>query len=183
MEVENEIWRNISDYPNYQVSNLGRVKSMERKIKCNKGYRIVRERILKPYKDKGGYLMVSLWREGKMKKILVHRLVASAFVQNNSLFNNEINHKDENKSNNCAENLEWCEHIHNINYGTHNERVRKSNTNNPKKSKAVMCIETGDIYPSVNELKRKFGFDNSHISKCCRGKIELAYGYHWCYVE
>ena len=183
MEVENEIWRNIEGFPGYQVSNLGRVKSLERKVKHRNSYRTVNEKILKPGKNSKGYIFVILCKNGKNKKMYIHRLVCASFVQNNSLFNNEINHKDENKSNNCAENLEWCEHIHNINYGTHNERVRKSNTNNPKRSKKVICIETGKIYPSTMEVQRQFGFNNSSISQCCRGRYKTVGKLHWKYVE
>ena len=116
MEVENEIWRNISGCPDYQVSNIGRVKSLK----------FGKERILKPGKSSSGYLQVQICNEGIKKYMLVHRIVCEAFVQNDSLFNNEINHLDENKENNCASNLEWSDRTHNCNFGTHNERMAKS---------------------------------------------------------
>ena len=184
-----EKWKTIEWNPNYQVSNLGRVKSIERKEKCKNFYRIRKEKILIPEKTIGGYLRVNLWEDGKMKHFSVHRLVASAFVQNNSLFNTEINHLDENKENNCASNLEWCEHIHNINFGTRNERagiaISKALTGiyNTKKSKSIMCIETSKIYPSLSEVQRQFGFSQSNICNCCRGKRNTCGGYHWKYVE
>ena len=127
MEVEK--WKYISGCTDYQVSNMGRVKSLK----------FGKELILKPKKRSDGYLQVQLYNEGIKKYMLVHRLVCEAFVQNDSLFNNEINHIDENKENNCASNLEWCEHIYNINFGSHNERMAKS------KSKPVICIETGKM--------------------------------------
>ena len=167
-----EKWKTIEGYPYYQVSNLGRVKSLK----------YCKERILKPNKLKNGYLLVKIFKEGKAKKILLHRLVASAFVQNNSLFNTEVNHLDENKENNCASNLEWSTREHNLKYGTRIERISKANTNG-KKSKAVMCIDTGKIYPSLAEVQRQFGFKRGNISKCCRDKIKSVYGYHWSYVE
>lgn len=180
MQEEKEIWRNISGYPNYQVSNKGRVKSLSND-------KTRKEKILKPIKHKNGYLIINLCKNGKFKHMKVHRLVAVAFVQNNSLFNTEINHLDENKENNCASNLEWCEHIHNINFGTRNERagkaVSKANTNNPKFSKKVICIETGKIYPSLSDVHRKLGFNQGYICLCCNGKFKQAYGYHWRYVD
>lgn len=175
MQEEKEIWRNIECFPGYQVSSLGRVKSLNYN---NTG----KEKILKPEKTKGGYLRVTLVKNGKMKHFFVHRLVAYAFVQNNSIFNTDINHLDENKENNCASNLEWSTREHNINFGTRNERVSKANTNG-KKSKKVICIETGVVYPSTMEVQRKLGFDNGKISKCCNCKLKSAYKLHWKYVE
>lgn len=189
MEVEKEIWRNISGYQGYQVSNLGRVKSIERKVKNRYGYRTVIERILKPVKDKVGYLQVNLWEDGKMKHFYVHRLVASAFVQNNSIFNTEINHKNEIKSDNRAENLEWCDRQYNNNFGTRNEMAGKSISKakkgvyNTKISKPVKCLETGVIYPSSIEIKRKFGFAYQSICACCRGEIKTAYKFHWKWAD
>ena len=172
IEEKEEIWKTINEFPNYQVSSLGIVKSLK----------FGKERILKPFKNKKGYLIVALYNKRKRKIITIHRLVASAFVQNDSLFKNEINHIDEDKTNNCAENLEWCDSQYNLNYGTRNERVSKSNTNNPKRSKAVKCIETGKIYPSAREIERQFGFANQTISDCCLGKLKSAHKLHWEFV-
>lgn len=181
---EKEIWKDITGYEGlYQISNLGRIKSLERKVKDNYGYRIVREKILNCRKQKNGYLAVYLYKNGKQKTIKVHRLVAYAFVKNDSLFNNEINHIDENKLNNCASNLQWCEHIYNMNYGTRTERASKSNTNNPKFSKRVKCLETGIVYPSISEIKRQLGFGIENISQCCNGKLKSAYKLHWKFVD
>ena len=180
MEVEKEIWRNISGYPGYQVSNFGRVKSLNYN-------HTKKEKILKSFKQRDGYLLVKLYKNGKTKNIYIHRLVCTAFVQNESLFYNEINHLDENKENNCASNLEWSDRKHNINFGTRNERagkaLSKAQTNNPKHSKKVKCLDTGVVYPSTMEIQRQFGFNHSNISQCCNGKFKQAYGYHWRYVE
>ena len=107
----NEIWKEIDD--RYSVSNLGRVKSNY----ANK------ERILKPTPDARGYLKVDL-RHGEIRKgMMVHRLVALAFIENPNPENfKEVNHKDEDKTNNCVDNLEWCDTIYNCNYGTRNKR-------------------------------------------------------------
>ena len=176
-----EIWKTINEYPNYQVSNTGKVKSIERKVKKWNGYRTVRERILNPINNKG-YQQVTLCRDGKIKPMLVHRLVVQAFLPNPYNLP-EVNHLDEDKTNNNVENLEWCTREYNNNYGTHNERIAKSNTNNIKLSKKVLCIETNTIYHSTIEVERQFGFANQNIGACCNGKLKSAYGFHWKYVD
>lgn len=121
----NEVWKDIEGYEGlYQVSNLGRVKSLERIISDG---RHRKERILKPYDDGNGYLRVEL----QSKPFKLHRLVAQAFIPNpdNLPF---VNHKDENPKNNRVflnddgsvdeSNLEWCDNKYNINYGTTQER-------------------------------------------------------------
>ena len=167
-----EKWKSIEGYPNYQVSSLGRVKSLNYR-------RTKKEKILKLIKNRNGYLQVNLYKGKKMKTMYIHILVASAFVQNNSIFNTEINHIDECKTNNCASNLEWCDHIYNINFGSHNERMAKS------KSKPVICIETGKIYPSTIEIERQLGFSNANISRCCNKKYgyKTVGGYHWEWAD
>ena len=118
-----EEWRPVVGYEGlYEVSNMGRVKSVERIVRCNRGYRTVSERILKGNKNIDGYLQVELCQDGKMKPCTIHRLVAQAFLDNSEGYK-EINHKDEDKTNNCVENLEWCDRLYNANYGTRNERV------------------------------------------------------------
>lgn len=172
-----EIFKDIEGYFGlYQVSNMGNVKSLG-----NGGSNASKERILKPSKDKKGYLMVWLHKDAKRKMCKVHRLVAMAFIENPNNFR-ELNHRDEDKTNNCVSNLEWCDRKHNINYGTRNQRVAESNTNHPNKSKQVLCIETGKIYPSLSEVYRQLGFSQSNISNACTGKYKKAYSYTWKYV-
>lgn len=124
-----EIWKDILDYEGlYQVSNLGRIKSLNRKVTQYNGYnyseRFYKGKILKYCVKPNGYAQVGLGKNGKIKWFAVHRLVAQAFIDN---LNNEkyINHKDENKLNNKVENLEWCSCSYNINYGTRNDKVRE----------------------------------------------------------
>lgn len=156
-----EIWKNIQGYTNYQISNMGNVKSLK----------FGKERILKPIKNKYGYLTVILYKQGKLKNHYVHRLVAEAFIENHNNYE-EVNHKDEDKTNNAVENLEFCDRKYNINYGTRTEKC----------SKPVLCIETNKIYPSLNEIKRQTGFAKSNISNACNGKLKQAYGYHWVFL-
>lgn len=179
--LPNEEWRNIVCYPNYQVSNLGRVKSLHYK-KSNE------ERILKSFKLSNGYLQINLCKEGKMKTCYTHRLIAEAFIPNpNNL--PQINHKDECKENNTVENLEWCTSEYNNNYGTKKQRTINSTDYSKiaeKKSKEVIqCdLEGNEIarFPSTIEIERLFGFSCGNISKCCNGKLKTAYGYIWRYA-
>lgn len=179
MEVENEIWRNISENHNYQVSNMGRVKSLNYN-------RTGKEKVLKLCKNSDGYLQVNLLKDGKAKNIKVHRLVAEAFLDNPDNLP-QVNHINECKTDNRVENLEWCDNRYNINFGTRIERATKSiskaNTNNHKLSKKVLCVETGLIYQSTRDIEREFGFNHSHISDCCNGKLKSAYKYQWKYVD
>ena len=111
-----EEWRDIKGFEGkYMVSNLGRVKSLNYR-------RTGKEKILKAYpnKDDYGYLKVSLYKDGKVRYPLVHVLVATAFLENPDNLP-EVNHKDENSKNNCAENLEYCRWLYNVNDGTRNK--------------------------------------------------------------
>lgn len=167
-----EIFKDIEGYEGYQISNYGRVKSLK----------FGKDRILKPQKDSKGYLMVWLCKEGKRKQHLVHRLVAIHFIENPNNYP-MVNHRDENPLNNCVSNLEFCDAKYNSNYGTRNQRVAESNTNNPNTSKPVLCVETGKIYPSAREVYRQLGFSQGNISSACRGRLKQAYGYTWKYVS
>ena len=171
-----EVWKDIIIEKNgvlydftgkYQVSNLGRVRSLN--------YKHTGEiRVLKPGKRKDRYLHVRLYVDGKQKMFYIHRLVATAFIPNPDNLP-VVNHKDENPSNCCVDNLEWCTQEYNANYGTRNERVKE------KKSKKVICIETGQVFESENEAERHIGCGG--IGHCCKGKQKTCGGYHWAYVD
>lgn len=176
-----EIWKDVEGYEKlYQVSNLGRVKSLGNG--GSKNSKFSSERILKLKSNKvTGYLYVRLSKDGKQKHYSIHRLVALAFLPNPNNFP-QINHKDEDKKNNTLQNLEWCSAEYNNNYGTHNKRMVVSLTNYPSKSKKVLCIETNKVYPSTRQIERELGFANGNISAACNGKRKSAYGYTWRYV-
>ena len=176
IEEKTEEWRDIKGCENYQVSSLGRVKSLKHNVKSKNGsYRTVRERILKPGKNRKGYLRVCICEKGKKKNMTIHRLVCEAFLQN-PLNLPQINHRNENKTDNRIENLEYCTAKYNSNFGTRTKRLSKS------QSKSVKCLETGKIYTSLMEIGRKFGFSIGNICECCNGKRKSAYGFHWQYV-
>lgn len=106
--IEGEVWRDIKDYDGlYQVSSMGRVKTLERIVNTQFGYRHHKEQIISFYFDKDGYCRVTLCKNGKDTHALIHRLVCNAFVGNpNNL--PEVNHINGVKDDNRIENLEWC---------------------------------------------------------------------------
>lgn len=122
-----EIWRPVVGYEGlYEVSSYGRVRSVDRYVKaCYEKYRLHKGKILSPGKDKDGYLFVVLSCNGKHKTITIHRLVSQAFIPNPDDLP-IINHKDEVKTNNSVDNLEWCTAKYNANYGTRNIRVKET---------------------------------------------------------
>lgn len=161
-----EQWRPIKGYEGlYAVSNLGRVKSLS--YKCT-GV----EKIMKPMKNGGGYLQVGLYKDGKRKILSVHRLVATAFIPN-PLELPEINHRNEDKTNNVVSNIEWCDRRYNLNFGTYNERMAASMTNHPALSKPVEASRFSDFreiclrFASTMEAGRK-GYRQGNVSACCR---------------
>ena len=167
----NEIWKDIEGYQGlYQISDKGRVKSLY----------FGKERILKPGNNGQGYLHVILCKNGKMKIYKVHRLVCQTFLPNpNNL--PEINHKDEDKTNNKVDNLEWCSSKYNINYGTHNQRSTE------KRSKPVLQFTKDGIFvkewKSTIDVQKNLGYACGHISNCCNGKNKSAYGFIWKYKK
>ena len=118
-----EIWRPIEGYEGlYEVSNLGRVRSLDRYDSRNQ---FRKGRIMKQNNDGRDYMSIQLCLNGKLKKYFVHRLVAEAFLPNPDNLP-QVNHKDEDKSNNRVDNLEWCTAKYNLSYGTRNIRIRET---------------------------------------------------------
>lgn len=174
-----EIWRDIKDYEGYyQVSNLGNVKSINRKIvlKNNKTM-LIKERILKQSIGNNNYLIVSLFKNGNGHSFTVHRLVAEAFIPNPDNLP-EVNHKNENKTDNCVDNLEWCTSKYNCNYG--NKMISKIKSVAQYTKNNILI----NIFRSTCDAEKQTGISNSHISACCNGKygFKSAGGYIWKYV-
>ena len=184
-----EVWKDVVGYEGlYEVSNRGNVRSIER---ISSQGRKIGGIILKPAYNNGGYLLVSLCKNGKVKSKYIHRLVLEAFVENpNNL--PEVNHKDENKANNELSNLEWCDIRYNSNYGTRNERSAQARS---KRVKAVN-VETGEVltFSSITEAGRK-GYSRGRVSEACRGAYRSGNGkliggngrtykgFKWYYME
>ena len=184
----NEIWKDIQGYEGlYQVSNLGRVRSLRDNHK-NK-----RIKTLKPC-NRGNYLGVCLMKESRIKCHLIHRLVAIHFIENRDNLPC-VNHKDENHNNNRVDNLEWCTVKYNINYGTRNEKASKSLTGifigeKHPQAKKVKCITTDEVFNAVRTASRKYNVSCGNIVNCCKGRKKSA-GKHpitgeklvWKYIE
>ena len=170
-----EIWKDIEGYEKlYQVSNKGRVKSLEREIVYKDGRKkMLQEKILHLSLNDLGYYHVMLSKNGMPKRYKVHRLVAKAFIPNPSNLP-IINHKDENPKNNNTENLEWCDQKYNVNYGTAIERGKSKLQNRSDLSKRVVQFTLDEKfvaeYNSASEVERiNPQFKTSSITRCCRG--------------
>lgn len=173
-----EIWKPVVGYEGlYEVSNFGRVRSVDHYVHHYRGgLKVVRGRILKPSFSGTGYLQVRLG--AKSNNHLVHRLVAEAFIPNPDNLP-QVNHKDEDKTNNCVENLEWCSAKYNSNYG---DRTRKTSV--AKYKPIVQKTKEGEVvkvWDSLKNIMEETRFNDFQIRACIQGKLKkgLAYGYHW----
>lgn len=129
--MDKEVWKSVNEFEGlYEVSNLGNVRTVERYVNARHrgfvGKRLLKQKVLLPhYEEMIGYLTVALYNGKNYSTKFIHRLVAQAFIPNpNNL--PCVNHKDENKLNNCVDNLEWCDYSYNANYGSRNERISNS---------------------------------------------------------
>lgn len=173
--MKEEIWLPIEGYEGlYEVSDMGNVRSLN--------YNKTGEtKILRPAMTRFGYLQVSLWKDGKRKMVKVHRLVATAFVPN--MFGDDyVNHINEVKTDNRADNLMWCTHKENNNWGTRNQRVSEKNTNGKRSKRVLQFTKSGEFireWASIREVERVLGFLSETISRCCLGKQKSASGFVW----
>jgi hypothetical protein len=150
-----EIWKDIKGYEgSYQISNLGRVKRLQGTVRNNiyGGMRIVTEKILSPTDNGHGYKLVGLRKDGRRKNHYVHRLVATAFIDNPHSFQ-YVNHLDRDRANNIAGNLEWCTQLDNVAYAAENMKKQKTEcraTNTGEKYISLRMSRGGKEYYRVN---------------------------------
>ena len=184
--IPNEEWRPIAGWEgSYDVSNFGRVRSLDnyrRVCDVNGGehIRFVKGAIRKLQLLPNGYVSVILKDGGRKKRFNVHRLVAKAFLPNpNNL--PEVNHKDENKLNNYADNLEWCDHTYNVNYGTCRERMRKTKS---KHQIEQLTLDGRHIayFDSCSQAERMCNISRTSIIRGIRYNNNIAKGYRWRYI-
>lgn len=183
--MQKEKWLPIPGYEEYEVSNMGRIKRLSYNKRIGYGgMQPQKERILSPRLRKAGYLGVCLSKNGKIKSMLIHRIVAMVFIPNPNKYP-QVNHKDENPANNCADNLEWCSSKYNNNYGTKGHRLSASFTNNPKRSKPVQQYTKGGLFvqefPSAAETARRLGLYKGGIVSCCNGIYPTYHGFIFKY--
>lgn len=179
--MSKEIWKDIFGYEGlYQVSDQGRVKSLERKVRHWRGERTVKERILKPSVDKDGYLKVSLCDRKNKKNFFVHRLICEVFHENPDN-KPQVNHLNEDKSDNRAYNLEWSTPRENNNFGTRNERIAK--TQSKPVGQYTLDGELIKVWASAREVKSQTGFYQTNIGAVANGKLKQAYGFVWKYIS
>lgn len=195
-----EIWKDIKGYEGfYQVSNLGRVRSLPRPIRRGKGVAMSSEKILCCTIDKStGYRKSVLWRNNTAHRTYVHRLVAEAFIPNNE---NKpcIDHIDADRTNNIPSNLKWVTYKENNNnpiYTSRNSVSRTGENNhirrgiygeeNPTSKPVVQLNMDGAFvnrYWGAKAIQDELGYASSYITRVCKGKAPAAYGYKWVYEE
>ena len=184
--VRQEEWRDIKKYKGlYQVSNLGNVRSLDKVIIQKNKFGKIQKHIykgkqLKKQLQKGGYEYVNLYKNNKMTKELVHRLVAITFLENKN-GNYYINHKDNNKTNNAIDNLEWCTQSYNIKYAY--DCGNKIAPHMKKIHKLDMDGKILNTFESIQQAERKTSIKSSNISKCCRNLRNKAGGFKWKYAD
>lgn len=170
-----EVWKDVVGYEGlYQVSNLGRVKSL---AKIDRLGRCYPERLKAQVNNGTGYLVVNLKHNGKQQMRSVHRLVAEHFISN-ELELPEVNHIDGNKFNNVVDNLEWCTHSENMQHAV--DTGLHTNFGQRK----VLCVELDLIFDTVKDAELWVGVKGSRISNVCQLKrgCKTCGGYHWRYI-
>ena len=183
--ILNEEWRPVKGFEGYyEVSNQGRVRSLDnyRRVCDVNGVehmRFVKGVVRKLQLLPNGYVSVSLKSMGKHRRFNVHRLIAETFIPNPHNLP-EVNHKDEDKSNNRVDNLEWCDRLYNANYGTGRQRMIMT------KSRQIeqLTLDGRHVayYDSGNEAARMTNYNRTSIHKALNGTQNTAYGYQWRYV-
>ena len=170
--LPNEVWKDIKGYESlYQVSNMGRVKSLPR---LHHPY----EQILAPHEVKGGYLQAELLRDGSKKGIKIHRLVAEAFIPNPE-GKREVNHIDGDKHNNAVDNLEWVTSSENQMHAFYVTKAQKMSTVLQKDLDGKPIRK----WYGINRASRALGIQAADISHCCSGQRKTAGGFTWELID
>ena len=161
-------WREVKEYSNYEVNQLGEIRHKKR------------QKILKPRDNNGGYQYVNFKINGKNTNFAVHRIVANAFIPNPNGYT-EVNHKDYNKKNNCVDNLEWVSSSQNKQHSYLKQENKKS------RGKAINQYTKEGIFlktfDSVSDAAKELGCCVAAISNCCLGRTKTSQGFRWSFVE
>ena len=185
MTNKKEVWKVYPDYKFIEVSNLGRIRTLDRYVPNRGGKRLVKGQVLKQHLNNKGYMYVCFSENVKTVNLYVHRMVAICFIPNpNNL--PEVNHKDNDPTNNAVSNLEWCTRKYNEaykkNFGTSQAEVLGRVLGHP-----VIAVnpETSEVFwfKSQHEAARQLGVDQSSITKVVKGKQNKARGYWFCNAD
>lgn len=184
-DMLNEEWKDIKNYKNlYQVSNYGRVKSLEKVSHVNG--RIYPIKILKCHINTKKYLDVDLCKNGKSNRRSIHRLVAETFIPNYE-DKPQINHIDCNKWNNKINNLEWCTNSENQQHAFKNNLNSRKRYGESPRSRIVNQYDLDGnfikTWDSITRIRDTLGYSDSYISCTCKGQYKHAYRYIWKYKE
>lgn len=187
-----EIWRPIKDYEGlYEVSNFGRVRSVDRIVLGSKGsLRHIKGKYITPHKNNTGYYLCDLYKENRRKNVLLHKAVAEAFVPNVGNLPC-VNHIDNNRGNCMSTNLEWCTQSYNVKY-SYETTDRKSIMNwksgkENRNSKPVLMYSKDKVFiksfDCISDAERELGISNSGIVACLKKRNKTAGGYIWEYAK
>ena len=190
MNYNDEIWKDARGFEGiYQVSNLGRIRSVDRYV--NSGLKNVKTflhkgKILKQQQNRCGYLLIRGKKDNKKINILLHQIVAETFISNPEN-KPEVNHIDGNKQNNCVSNLEWVTYSENL---KHAFRTGLKKSKYGKDHHNIRLVNQYDKdnnfikqWYGFHEIDRELGFDYRNIHACCNNKQPTAYGYVWRYAD
>lgn len=182
IKKEEEVWRTHPDYPFIEVSNLGRVRTKDRYVPNGENSkRLVNGHIMKQHLGRDGYVRVSISVSGKVITLLVHRAVAVTYIPNTDNLP-EVNHKDNDKTNNTVSNLEWCSRKYNEaykkNFGTSQSELfgRPVIAINPETSEVIW-------FESQREAGRQLGIDSKNVNRVVKGKRNKTHGWWFCYAD
>ena len=172
-----EIWKPIEGYEGlYEVSNMGRVRSLDREWKITPNHNMrTKGKVITQEKNHAGYLRACLSKHNNPRMFSTHRLVAKAFVPNPQN-KPDVNHKDGDKANNRANNLEWVT-------PSENQIHSRDALHRRYHSRPVICIETGERFNSIVQASKLTNTPMGNLCSCCTGNRERAGGYHWRYAD
>ncbi|AVH85645.1 HNH homing endonuclease [Lactobacillus phage Maenad] len=172
---ENEVWKTHPEFDFIQASNLGRVRTVDRTVSNGKGMYVKKGRILKPQLNNYGYLYIAFGENGKFIQRKVHRVIAQTFIPNPDGWA-EVNHKDNDRTNNCVDNLEWCTRAYNRQY---REKHGVSQTEACGHAVFTINLNAHEVsrFPSQHEAARQLGVRQGNISRVLKGKQNQTGGY------
>ena len=173
--METEIWKSHPDIVGIEISNLGRVRTLDRVISSESGTRFLKGRVLKQWENGTGYLQVNIQIDGKQTKKLIHRLVAQTFIKNSNNWP-EVNHKDNDRTNNHVDNLEFCTRSYNMKY---KEKFGISNTETIGRPVFAIDLNTMEVsrFRSQHEAGDKLMANKGHINEVIKGKRKQTGGF------